>query len=368
MLVVCEGETELQYLLELAAFMSIGEKVNIRRTEQQDPGVEIERLAKEQHWARICGADRYAEIWLVFDRDSHARYRKAVRAAAALPEFRTAFSRPCIEYWFLLHFQEFSGSLPKNGKTLLSREVLTEIDADGMEVETTIEKCERITTPDVCLDKLLQFASYYSKTKISFLQYFGSRTKIAYERAKSLSGSPFGHGSDIPALFDRFCEIAGSSPEAVLDALATGVPLPGGTVCAIPCTDTCDRPPDQLAVARMAEILAKDEWTISEEDWLQVGHSMESLAAWTRRAILRRSAPAQQKTLATSCKLHLLPEKGVTEDEMKRAAKRLMMIIAGVHGKVEELDVTGLKNLFASLQHLDRGVRSRVPVENEETG
>ena len=86
MLVVCEGETELQYLLELAAFMSIGEKVDIRRTEQQDPGIELEVLAKAEAWAEICG--------LAFAAQTAMQKSGWSSIETAMPDTAKLFGRP----------------------------------------------------------------------------------------------------------------------------------------------------------------------------------------------------------------------------------------------------------------------------------
>lgn len=78
------------------------------------------------------------EYWCVFDRDEHPHLNVAFDAAAANGIY-VAFSNPCIELWFLLHFrggtgcihrrkaQEDSGRLLKCGKHL-SRQALELLD------------------------------------------------------------------------------------------------------------------------------------------------------------------------------------------------------------------------------------------------
>lgn len=47
----------------------------------------------------------YDEIWCVFDRDNHANFREAVEFATA-KGIHLAATNPCIELWFLLHFED----------------------------------------------------------------------------------------------------------------------------------------------------------------------------------------------------------------------------------------------------------------------
>lgn len=47
----------------------------------------------------------YDHIWCVFDRDQHENIHEAFDQARA-NRFRLAFSNPCFELWFLLHFQD----------------------------------------------------------------------------------------------------------------------------------------------------------------------------------------------------------------------------------------------------------------------
>lgn len=47
----------------------------------------------------------YDQIWCVFDRDEHPHFAEAVELAVA-HDIRVAVSNPCIELWFILHFEE----------------------------------------------------------------------------------------------------------------------------------------------------------------------------------------------------------------------------------------------------------------------
>ena len=48
---------------------------------------------------------KYDQKWLMFDCDRHGDFWEAVKKARK-NGFKVAFSNMCIEYWFLLHFQE----------------------------------------------------------------------------------------------------------------------------------------------------------------------------------------------------------------------------------------------------------------------
>lgn len=61
--------------------------------------------------------DGYEEIWVVFDYDGHEDFREAVLLARK-KGFKVAFSSMCIEYWFLLHFENHDGaSIPMYGQS-----------------------------------------------------------------------------------------------------------------------------------------------------------------------------------------------------------------------------------------------------------
>lgn len=52
---------------------------------------------------------RYKEKWLMFDYDGHPDFRNAIKLARK-KGFKVAFSSMCIEYWFLLHFEDHDGT------------------------------------------------------------------------------------------------------------------------------------------------------------------------------------------------------------------------------------------------------------------
>lgn len=75
---------------------------------------------RDQERGRGRVADEY---WCVFDRDEHDDFDDAVMAAAA-QDIKIAYSNPCIELWFVLHFEGGTGwihrsKVQKDSKRLL---------------------------------------------------------------------------------------------------------------------------------------------------------------------------------------------------------------------------------------------------------
>jgi len=68
-----------------------------------DRGIEEHREAAQEE--KRGRGHAYSSVWVVFDHDEHPDVvNQVVRARQA--GLRVAFSNPCIELWFLLHFQD----------------------------------------------------------------------------------------------------------------------------------------------------------------------------------------------------------------------------------------------------------------------
>lgn len=69
----------------------------------------VERAAQRRtvdlREARRGRGDAHSEYWCVFDIDEHPYVKRAVKLAAE-SGINVAISNPCIELWFLLHFQD----------------------------------------------------------------------------------------------------------------------------------------------------------------------------------------------------------------------------------------------------------------------
>ncbi|MEN9418495.1 MAG: hypothetical protein RI988_2115 [Pseudomonadota bacterium] len=108
-LIVCEGETELEYLQVLRGRLGIlpAEVILADSTEGSAP---INVVACAERKAKERGG--YDHIFCVFDRDFHTSFERArerirylaTRRVERLP-IREVVSVPCFETWVLLHFE-----------------------------------------------------------------------------------------------------------------------------------------------------------------------------------------------------------------------------------------------------------------------
>lgn len=106
MVVYVEGDTEEQYLNHWRRLLL--QKVVISVQPERVAPMTMVRLASilAKQERRLAGRGRSSvdQIWCVFDRDGHANVPDALKMALD-NGIRVAFSNPCIELWFLLHFQ-----------------------------------------------------------------------------------------------------------------------------------------------------------------------------------------------------------------------------------------------------------------------
>lgn len=125
--ILVEGKkTEGSYLL--AYQRSLQDRVLVTIDEQGGaPMTLVERAVKVTRAGALeerKGRGRaYDSVWCVFDRDEHPNIDNALRLAAA-NGINVAFSDPCLELWFLLHFQPQTAGLHRDEAQLLSRAYL----------------------------------------------------------------------------------------------------------------------------------------------------------------------------------------------------------------------------------------------------
>jgi RloB-like protein len=67
--------------------------------------------------------EAHTEYWCVFDRDEHATFDAAVRLARR-EEIGLAVSNPCLELWFVWHFQDQTAYIERADAQRLSRKLL----------------------------------------------------------------------------------------------------------------------------------------------------------------------------------------------------------------------------------------------------
>lgn len=109
LLVFTEGKTEEQYIKHW-------ERINHRHVTVEvdpnhaDPFTLVKRASKaikdDRAGARRGGRVEYnGGVWCVFDRDEHKKLPEAFEMAR-VNGVRIAFTNPCLELWFVLHFQD----------------------------------------------------------------------------------------------------------------------------------------------------------------------------------------------------------------------------------------------------------------------
>jgi len=110
-LILCEGETEENYFKGLISqekyrrkFQSID--VNIHKPKDHSP-IGLVKKAKEMIKVAKSEKNPYDFVWVVFDRDGHAKLSEAFELArSSNPEIKIAYTTPCFEYFVLLHFKK----------------------------------------------------------------------------------------------------------------------------------------------------------------------------------------------------------------------------------------------------------------------
>ena len=110
-LILCEGETEENYFKGLIAqpkykrkFQSISVKV-FKPKDHSPFGMvkEAKRLIRVAKGEK----DPYNFVWVMFDKDGHAKIPDAFELArTSTPEIKIAFTIPCFEYFVLLHYDK----------------------------------------------------------------------------------------------------------------------------------------------------------------------------------------------------------------------------------------------------------------------
>lgn len=154
-LILCEGFTELQYAKAL--------KQSLPRDKQRNYDIEIDNYKKKDPKNLALEAEKrkkkavkennsYDEIWLFFDNDNNANLCEAFEIIQK-HGFKFAYSSICVEFWFLLHFED-------SGRTF--------------------------QTPDQLITHLKKKWPTYHKTKINHYAFLSKDLDNAVKRAKML--------------------------------------------------------------------------------------------------------------------------------------------------------------------------------------
>ena len=110
-LIVCEGEcTEPDYFkafrMTTATIKVVGQAMNTTSLVAKAISIRDKETANKRY---------YDQCWVVFDKDDFPanEFNRAI-AMAQSNGFRVAYSNQAFEYWFLLHFNLYSGSLHRD--------------------------------------------------------------------------------------------------------------------------------------------------------------------------------------------------------------------------------------------------------------
>ena len=106
-LILCEGLTERNYLLEIKNLLprekQRGIQIDVEHFKRNDPLNLVNEAIRRKQKARYEGAP-YDHIWVVFDHDNLPNRDRAFLKAES-NAINIAYSSFNIEFWFLIHFQ-----------------------------------------------------------------------------------------------------------------------------------------------------------------------------------------------------------------------------------------------------------------------
>lgn len=138
--VFCEGETEVLYLQDFCRLIGLsGKKAVISVCPVKNPARAIEWICRQVPGVSKASAAS-PECWLVFDRDRHEGFHEAFELVKQHPCIHLAATKPCFEYWLLLHFDDFQDDLPlAQGWYVAKRQVQGKQVAPDRSVRMTME-------------------------------------------------------------------------------------------------------------------------------------------------------------------------------------------------------------------------------------
>lgn len=114
-LIVCEGnKTEPLYFNALRRYRRLSAThIDIvpGGISGSDPRSIVKYARRRKKWMKRRG-HRFDAIWCVFDRDEHPKIEEAFHWMEQ-SHFDVAFSNPCFELWFLLHYREIEEPLDR---------------------------------------------------------------------------------------------------------------------------------------------------------------------------------------------------------------------------------------------------------------
>lgn len=208
-LIYCEGETEKQYLTAIAEELGITSNVSIRKTSACAPIMLLESAYKDYQWSQVVDKQfPYTEYWLVFDRDHHPSYEETFKLAESMdPKPHLAWTNPCIEFWFWLHYCGNRKLLRfDEEEEVSSTRTETELPNDEVEI-TTVRRVRRTIKPETMLKLLRGHVQGYSKVVCP--PGLVSRSGTACDNLVKVAQSknPMAIGSALPELLLRLANL-----------------------------------------------------------------------------------------------------------------------------------------------------------------
>lgn len=188
-LILCEGKTEVYYFRGLVRLAHGQDKVKIMKGVYAEPLGLVEEAKSYLSFDKLHER-KLSEVWVVFDRDQHRRYRRALAEACQISQIKIAWSNPCFELWFLLHFKP-------NLKEFTRTEMLWSKGG---------EKLELLYNSEVCVTKVKIQLSGYNKTNKSMFHKLRYRTLQAIENVAFNQSNPHELGSSVGLLVRKLSD------------------------------------------------------------------------------------------------------------------------------------------------------------------
>lgn len=119
-LIICEGETEVQYFKALINKLKIGRRhINLQTSNQKTEPKQVVDKARELvnkvNKAKESLIRSYGEVYCVFDKDMHTTFDDSKEIDEQIEKdekinIKAIVSVPCFEYWILLHYKYMNRS------------------------------------------------------------------------------------------------------------------------------------------------------------------------------------------------------------------------------------------------------------------
>lgn len=206
-LVICEGETERQYLYQWAEFCNALGKITIVVGLHSEPALLLEEGVKGYLWSQYVDEKPFTDVWVVFDRDSHRTFHKALKQKERFPFVHLCWSNPCIEAWFLMHLSLLP-CFPRNSEVVL--ETTEEAFDEDRFLKKKTQTIEMTINPQTALSALKQKWPKYKKTGEKYLKTLKSGMDFALEQCTriDLHSDIYAEGTLMPEILTDIALLA----------------------------------------------------------------------------------------------------------------------------------------------------------------